>query len=76
MCVCVCVCVCVFTGVRRTDKRTCSEYDIKMHPVVKIDLKAAQLNVKHSLNWDFILYDFEQDHNAMESIKKHFFCER
>ena len=33
------------------------------------DLKAAQINVQCSLNWEFMLYKFEQSHNAVEATK-------
>ena len=33
------------------------------------DLKATQMNMKHSLIQEFIFYEFELDHNATEAIK-------
>ena len=40
------------------------------------DLKAAQMNVKRCLIRKFVLYEFERDHNATETTKKHLLCQR
>ena len=38
------------------------------HPAC--DLRTTQINVQRSLIWEFMLYDFEQGHNATEANKR------